>query len=184
MMDDKLRASSAGRGFMPDVNCLGCGTPIYLDEKTYDNYSGGVVCPECKTPQNVLIENGSLRGNTAQSGMYDQIQDILAWEIPPDILLDLGEAARDVTVASYKSCAVMCGRALQAALLDQNIPNKELDTMIDEAKNKGVLTEELYQQAKAARFFRNTGAHPMNPVLRNVTMFQAVLGLEVVKQIL
>ena len=169
---------------MSDVNCLGCGTAIYLDEETYGNYQGGIVCFECKVPQSVVIENGALRANTVQPGMYDQILDILAWEIPQEMLYDLGEAARDFTVMSYKSCVVMWGRALQAALLDKQITDTDLDKMIDEAKNKGVLTEELQQEAKAVRFFRNTGAHPKTPALRNVTLVQATLGLEVVKEIL
>ena len=126
---------------MPDVNCLGCDNPIYFDEKTYDTYSGGVVCFECKTPQTVQIESGALQANTAQAGMYDQILDILSWDIPQETVYDMGEAARDITVQSYKSCVVMCGRALQATLLDEGLKDQELDRMFDDAKDKNVLTE-------------------------------------------
>lgn len=169
---------------MPDVICIGCGSTIYLEETTYANYQGEVTCIDCKTPHSILIEKGALRTNSSSPGAYDNILDILAHEVPQDILYDLGEAARDIPVASYKSCVVMCGRALQGSLLDKGLKDQDLDKMIDDARNKGVLTEEHHQQAKAVRFFRNTGAHPKNPALRVVTELQAILALQIAKEIL
>ena len=169
---------------MTDVNCLGCGQIIYLDAMTYANYQGPITCAECKVQQEILVTDGGLRGTNALPGTYDQIWDIIGWEVSADIILDLGEAARDYKVQSYKSSLVMCARCMQAALLEHGITDKGLEAMLEEAKNTGVVTEELYQEANAVKFFRNTGAHPKNPALRNVTPIQAMMGIEVTKEFL
>lgn len=169
---------------MPDINCLGCGQIVSLDEFTYSNFQGPITCPECKTQQEVIIADGGLTGTNALTGTYDQIWDILGWNVTNEILQDLAEAARDYKVQSHKSSLVMCGRCIQAALLEQGVPDQGLEDMIDEAKKLGKITEELQQEAHAVKFFRNTGAHPKNPALRNVTPIQALLGIEVTKNFL
>ena len=181
-MNGKLRPPRPKEGLVPDVNCLGCGQIIYLEENTYANFQGPITCSECKTQQEVIIAHGGLTGTNALPGTYDQIWDIIGWEVTPDILWDLAEAARDYKVQSYKSSLVMCGRCIQAALLERNVPDQGLEDMIDEAKDLGTITEELQQEAHAVKFFRNTGAHPKNPALRNVTPIQAMMGIEVTKE--
>ena len=175
---------------MPDIQCLSCGTGIYLEDTTYANYQGRIICPDCRGHQDVVIQRKQLITANLISDIYEPIRDILAWEIPTDILLDLAEAAIDLGVNAYKSCVVMCRRCVQAVLLDKGIKDDTLENMIDRAKSTELgpghvlLSENLYQTAKAVRFFGNSGAHPLDPVLRAVGKLQAQLGLQVTKEIL
>ena len=183
-MSSILGAISKRGAAVPDVNCLGCGQSIYLEQDTYANFQGPITCPECKIQQEVIIAQGGLTGTNALPGTYDQIWDILGWKVTYDIVQDLAESARDYKVQSYKSSLVMCGRCMQAALLEKGVPDQGLESMINEAKDLGIITEELQQEAHAVKFFRNTGAHPKNPALRNVTPIQAMMGIEVTKEFL
>ena len=171
---------------VPILQCLSCGGDIFLEETTYANYQGRVVCPDpdCKGYQDVIIQKKALITSSQQPDVYAPIRDILVWDIPLEILGDLAEAALDLGVLAHKSCVVMCRRCVQAVLLDKDITDRKLDDMIDEARNKGVFTEEMYQTAKAVRFFANSGAHPQDPILRKVTPLQATLALQVTKEIL
>ena len=173
------------RNTVPDIQCLSCGTGIYLDDVTYANYQGPVTCPECKQHTNVVIQRKALITANLLAGVYEPVLDILAWNIPADLLQDLGEASVDMTIGSYKSCVVMCRRCVHAILLAHDIEDDpSLQKMIDEAVVKGVFKEELRQTAHAVRFFGVTGAHPKDPLLRNVTKFQASLAIDGTKEIM
>ena len=169
---------------MPLLQCLTCGGEIYLDDVTYANYQGRVVCPACRGPQEVIFQKKALVSASLTPDIYAPIRDILAWDIPENILFDLAEATLDLGVRAYKSCVVMCRRCVQAVLLDKNIPDAELAVMIKNANKKKILTDNLFHTATALRFFGNSGAHPLDPELRKVTELQASLSIQVTKEIL
>ena len=173
-----------GGASVPDVQCLSCATVIYLEEKTYKNYQGQVICSECKQQQAVVIQQGSLITASQIRDVYEPIRDILAYDVPQGILVDLAEAAIDLGAICFKSCVVMCRRVVQAALLEQGIADDKLSKMIEDAKNKQLFDESLYQTAKAIGFFGNSGAHPLDQELRKVESLEASLALQVTKRFL
>lgn len=170
---------------MPELQCLSCGNFIFLDDATYANYQGPVVCVECKGRQEVIFQNQALITSSLVADIYEPIRDLLIWDIPYEPLLDIAEAAVDLGVYTYKSCVVMCRRCVQGVLLDHGVKDDpSMVNMIDEAYQKGILTQELKETANSVRFFAVTGAHPKDPLLRKVTKLQASLAMEVTKEIL
>ena len=175
----------ARRGKVPNIQCLTCGSDIYLDDMTYANYQGRVVCPDCKGSQDVVIQKKALVTSSREPDIYEPIRDILAWDVPTEVLLDLAEATLNLGVSALKSCVVMCRRCVHGLLLLEGITDDpSLARMIDEAQVNNVLTEEIVQTAHAVRFFGITGAHPKDPVLRNVSKLQASIAIEATKEIL
>lgn len=178
-----IRAYQFRRPKVPVLQCLSCGESIYLDDTTYVDYQGPVVCTECRATQDVLIEKKRLVNASKIADLYAPIRDILNYEVPYDLVLDLAEAASDFGNNAFKSSVVMCRRCLQGALLQQSIKDDTLEAMIEAAKGK-VLQERLYLNAKSIQFFGNSGAHPLDPALRKVEQIDAYIVLQLTKTIL
>src|SRR3990167_3363959 len=168
---------------VPTLQCLSCGETIFLDDTTYVDYQGPVVCYACKASQDVLIEKKRLVKANKIADIYAPIRDILNYEVPPDLVLDLAEAASDFGGNGFKSSVVMCRRCLQGALLEQKVKDASLEDMIEAAKGT-VLQERLYLNAKSIQFFGNSGAHPLDPALRRVEQIDAYIVLQLTKAIL
>lgn len=180
-----MTPSSEGRTYVSNIQCLTCGNDIWLDDATYANYQGRVVCSACRGHQDVVIQRKQLVTASLVGDIYEPIRDILAWDVPIDILMDIAEASLCLGVSALKSCVVMCRRCVQAVLIEKGIDdNPNMRDMIAEAHTKGILSEELMHNANAVRFFAVTGAHPKDPMLRRVTKTQALLSIEVAKDIL
>lgn len=98
--------------------------------------------------------------------------------------MDAAEAAAVLAIGAYKSCAVMCGRAINGALIEKSVGDDKsfLGPMLEEAHNKNIISSDLLETSKAVNYFRVTGAHPK--FLRDVTRTQALIMLEVTKDVL
>ena len=170
---------------MPDIICLSCGQTIYLDDATYANFQGPIVCSECKGHQEVVIQKKALVTTSFVPDIFEPIRDIQAWDIDYETLRDLAEAAVDLGVDSFQSCVVMCRRCVQRVFLDAGVTDDpNMTNMIEEAYRNGIITEEHKLTTHSVRFFAVTGAHPKDPMLRKVTKLQASLAVEVTKEIL
>lgn len=183
-MSDKLRACSAWRGFVPDVNCLGCGSSILLDERTYTSYQGQVTCKECQAHQYIATQDGRLVFSNVQGTFLDAIRDILIWRIPQERLNDVAEAAHVLLQSALKSCVVMCRRCIQGTLLDKNVPDQPLGRMIASAETQGLITKELADQLRVIKLFGDVGAHPDDQALNDVTQFNAAFCVQLTKEVL
>ena len=177
--------SDKGRCAVPGVQCLTCGSNIWLDAETYVDYNGPLKCSACNGSQTVIISGGTLTSASLQAGVYDTILDVLVWKIPQDILYDLGEAAVDLANLSIRSCVVMCRRVVHTVLLEHDIKdNLSLHDMIEEARGKGILNEQQTRQAQAIRYLGVTGAHPKDEELRSVDLLDAQMTLAMTKRLL
>jgi hypothetical protein len=90
--------------------------------------------------------------------------------IPAPIRADLFEARRCATVQANKAVATLCRRALQGAVIDQGAtPKKKLHAQIDEVVAANKVHASLKEWADAIRFVGNSGAHPGEDGLEEVT---------------
>lgn len=175
-----------GRTIVPNVRCLGCGGDIGLDAATYVNFAGDVACEHCQRIQWVRILNGELQ--STEKPRVSDVADAL-FHLPPEVTgvwEDSFEAEKALHLKLFKSCAVMCRRALQGALLARDIADDKLSKMILAASNQNppILNQRLKQIATAVTFFGNSGAHPLDEELRKVEELDATLGLQVAKEII
>jgi hypothetical protein len=79
--------------------------------------------------------------------------------IPADVAEDFQEAIRCQWVKSYRSCVVMCRRALQTSVLALKAQGDTLVKQIDNLAAKGVITTPLKDFAHEIRLTGNAGAH-------------------------
>lgn len=176
--------SDRGESFVPNVRCHSCGKDINLDIFTYRNYKGSVTCEHCLNRQNVVISKGDL----LESAPTIDPQFVLtkSQTIPEQVYNDYCEAVIDLGNQSYKSCAVMCRRSLQGALLVKGISDAKLSDMIKAATKTTpiVLPDKFEHSAKAVTFFGNSGAHPQEKEINEVGKEEATQGLIVTRKIL
>lgn len=169
---------------MPSPRCHDCGQDIHLDVFTYWNYSGSVTCEHCKNRQHVVLSNGLLLQSAP--AIDPQFSLVKHQNIPEQVYADYWEVVVDLINQSYKSCAVMCRRSLQGALLVKGIPDARLSDMIQKAARTqpAVLPTKLERLARTVTFFGNSGAHPQDQEINEVGKLEATQGLLVTKEIL
>ena len=81
--------------------------------------------------------------------------------IPDKIASAVKEGVRCRWVKSYRACAVMCRRAIQASAIELGAsPNKKLNDQIDELAARNIITSSLQKFAHEIRDVGNIGAHP------------------------
>lgn len=94
--------------------------------------------------------------------------------IPEAVRADLFEARLCASVGATKATATMCRRALQGACLDQGAnPKKRLVDQIDEVIAANKVHASLKEWADAIRLMGNSGAHPGDDGLEEVTAEEA-----------
>jgi hypothetical protein len=169
---------------VPNVQCLTCGQNIALEVYSYHNYQGPVICPSCRSSQQVVIAEGMLKAANRALNIFDTVGDIVEIQWPAPVFADLVEAASAFNVNAYKACVVMCRRALQGILLERGVEDGSLANMIAAAKGTPGLPADLYESASAVRVFGNSGAHPRDEALQSVDRMRAMLAMEVVKDII
>jgi hypothetical protein len=79
-------------------------------------------------------------------------------QIPQGIRDSLQEANRNLRAESYRSCAVMCRRAIEGLCRHYQI-RASLSTGLIELKNRGIIDEVFFQWAESLRQQGNRGAH-------------------------
>ena len=73
---------------------------------------------------------------------------------------DVEEAEEAHFYGLYKSCAVMCRRAMQLGLIEKGIKDGPIGVMLTKARDKGVLSDcEAYQIGLAVSGYGGKGAH-------------------------
>jgi hypothetical protein len=90
-------------------------------------------------------------------------------EAAEGVAADFSEALRCQWVKAFKSCVVMCARAIQGSAMALGAKKKRLTEQIDELFSQGKITEALKEFAHEVRVTRNLGAHPDNDGLEEVT---------------
>jgi len=104
--------------------------------------------------------------------------------IPREVVFDYIEAAMGLRYKLFKSCAVMCRRTVQRALLIKEVPDGRPKEMIQKAEEKGILTRKLGKLGETVVFFGNSGAHPQDTEINDVGELEATQGLLVTKEII
>lgn len=123
------------------------------------------VCTECK--QTVLVYTwfssyDPREAATEYETLYPQKKDSareLRFKVPRSIKASYQEAVECERNKSWNACAVMAGRALEAAAKDFDSRVKSIATGIKKMHDAGVISEELFEWATELRFLRNIGAH-------------------------
>jgi hypothetical protein len=94
--------------------------------------------------------------------------------IPAPVRADLFEARRCSNVQANKATVVLCRRALQGACVDQGAsPKKNLRDQIEEVVAGNKVHGSLKEWADAIRLVGNSGAHPGDDGLEEVTAEEA-----------
>ena len=120
-----------------------------------------------------------------------------AGRLPPDIVRELTgdhvhQAIRQAIWSAHRSyesedhlaSAVMCRYAVQAALLHIGIEDKRTSEMIKDARQKGLISEIVEQESRAAILIGNKAAHPQIDVTMAVGKEDALIAFGLVAKII
>src|ERR1700733_6534315 len=89
--------------------------------------------------------------------------------VPEGIAADFTEAAKDYSIGSFKSSAVMARRTIQKMCLNLGASKgKKLHEQIEQLKSGGKLHPDLADIATEIRFLGNDGAHPEDDGLDDI----------------
>jgi len=147
---------------MPEINCPNCqGTkrtvPITIDCHTSAQMDGIVKCLMCNHEIPITIKDGRIL--KLDTTLPSRQSNGLHSSVPPDIKEDVQEAERAHYSQCYKASTTMCRRALQLSLIDKGVTDKALSSMLQEAKNSGLLTIDTYNLATSIKGYGDIGAH-------------------------
>lgn len=90
------------------------------------------------------------------------------WDVrhlPPLVSATWNEAVDVFRVGAYASAVVMCGRTLEQAAVERQVPaGKTLQQRIERMRADGLITNEFKGAMDYVRLIRNVGAHAGQPV--------------------
>lgn len=89
--------------------------------------------------------------------------------VPKPIADDFAEALKCREVKAFKATAAMCRRAVQGTAIELGAPKKVLMEQIEWLRKNDKITTLLQTAAHKVRVFGNTGAHPGDDGLDEVT---------------
>lgn len=116
-------------------------------------------CQQCGETIYVVINTSGL---VKERYPFEE-KDINLKGVPEDILEDFKEAVKDNGATSYKSCVMMCRRAIQNAAEDKGAkPGARPVDQLKELKEKGVLYPNLFTMAEKIRVMGGKAAHPQD----------------------
>lgn len=79
--------------------------------------------------------------------------------LPDAVREDWEEAIKVYHVGAYRAAVVSCGRTLEAASSERDIPKGTLDSRITRMLQDGLITTEFKAAMTYVRVIRNVGAH-------------------------
>lgn len=116
------------------------------------------ICNYCNDP--VLILNQGVR-------IYPHpLPSPTDTKIPEKIRKDLMEAKFCFSVNTFRACAVMARRSIQAACIDKGARKEKLVDQLQELKSNGTITNDLLEWANVVRWVGNDAAHPNGDEVR------------------
>lgn len=176
---------------MPYPICPNCGATQVLDSNTYFGYKGEVTCSKCKCVYHIelcVFDNHLERPLTIVE-MPDKVdpkllEGLTVPVIPKDLYSVYHDAARCLGAGVPKGAAVLCRYAIQAALILKDIPEDNVEKMINIANARGLLSPLGINQCKAAAFMGGKGGHPQANWLDNIGVDDARQALLITKRVL
>jgi hypothetical protein len=103
--------------------------------------------------------------------------------IPQRVREDIAEATRCHFADAYRGVVVMCRRALQNVAKDKKTEKRELKDQIKDLRDRGFITESLFDASHEIRHFGGFGAHPQDDGLDQTTKLDADAVFEFVQQL-
>jgi hypothetical protein len=170
---------------MPYPRCPNCGKQQELDERTYHCYSGNITCHYCRCVYDIAFNNyGHITRRPTMVETPDKIdskllEGLTVPVIPKDLYSVYHDAARCLGAGVPKGAAVLCRHAIQAALILKDIPEDNVERMINVASAKGLLSPLGINQCRAAAFMGGKGGHPQSNWLDNMSSTSGVIGVTV-----
>ncbi len=171
---------------MPDIYCPGCGNEIKLSDQTYAFYIGLVMCRHCRASFHVVLGDmvsgifgssftGAPRRGLAGGRLFGTpvliegpdpstiphalLRSIRHENIPDNVRDHTDAAIRHYEGGEYGSVAVPCRAAMQEALRQHGIADAGSATMIETARDRGVIRGFVSYCCEAIRTAGGTAAH-------------------------
>lgn len=158
---------------MPAIICQNCTHENQLSH-TYWDYKGIVKCEKCGVIMSMHMQTGSLISLLIKGPEFVKINNL-----PLGIQNDVNEAQICHNVGAYKSCVVMCRRALEQVCDDKGAKGGNLNNKIKNLHVTGLINPELADAFNVIRYFGNYGAHPKDDLLSGIDVSSAQNVLEV-----
>ena len=122
-----------------------------------------VECPVCKnalvTYQELIqVSNTDMEWSEA-SRVWPSPSKHLDYRLPDLVRSSLEEAHECYKAKVYNSCAVMCGRAVEAICAEFGTKDDTLVGGLNELLKKQIIDKKIFEWAEALRLHRNIGAH-------------------------
>lgn len=134
------------------------------DSEWGDSYKYSfVVCPVCKqalvsSQELVQVSNTDMDWGDADR-VWPSPRKYLDYRLPDLVASSLKEAHECYKAKVYNSCAVMCGRAIEAICTEFNTKDKTLVGGLNELLKMQIIDKKIFAWAEALRLHRNIGAH-------------------------
>ncbi len=147
---------------MPVVNCPVCHgklrtSSISIECDPIAKLEGIIRCLACGHEFPITIVNGHIQKlDVKLPGVQS---DQLNSSVPTDLKEDIQEAERASYAQCYKACVTMCRRALQLGLIDKEISDAPLGSMIQSAKDKKLIEQKTFDLATSIKGYGDIGAH-------------------------
>lgn len=176
---------------MPYPICPNCGQAQFLDASTYFGHKGEVTCSQCKCVYHIELNvfDNHLEKPLTIVEMPDKVdpkllEGLTVPVIPKDLYSVYHDAARCLGAGVPKGAAVLCRHAIQTALILKDIPEDNIEKMINVANAKGLLSPLGIHECRAAAFMGGKGGHPQSNWLDNINTDDAKLALLATKRVL
>lgn len=180
----------------PTDYCFECRARVVFKVLHIHNRSGGDGCPEeytlaacsvCGEPslfyrQEVELQREKLEIAAPEfHRLYPPLPRVLDCHLPESVDKPYLEACETELMHAPMACAVMIGRALEAACKDFDSQTKTIADGLRRMKDRGALTAELFEWASELRVLRNEAAHASQ---KDVTESDASEALDFLQAIL
>lgn len=170
------------------VSCPFCADTIPLEEKTYGNFAGNILCIWCRSELKLIIKGGHLVTNPliVRRGRLPKRIEVSSFDhqsVPGPIVDDFDEALRCREQGSYKACVVMCRRVLESTTMEKGAKGRTLHDKISDLSRKGLIPNQISEIATEIRAIGNYGAHPGDDRLSNVDQDEAESLLDLTRHI-
>lgn len=122
-----------------------------------------VECPVCKNAlvayQDLIQVSATDTEWSEASRVWPSPRKYLDYRLPDLVRSSLEEAHECYKAKVYNSCAVMCGRAIEAICTEFNTKDKTLVGGLNELLKMQIIDKKIFAWAEALRLHRNIGAH-------------------------
>ena len=177
-----------GGPYVPELVCPNCKEIVLLDRSTYHWYEGEVGCPECHAMLSVKVGDGNTQGlerrEVAQppfpslvptggflleppmlvrhGNVFPEVLTlgVQTASVPIQVKRSIRQAVQHYSTGHFFDTVVRCRYTIETVLADGGVQAGILTNMIEQARQRRIITPPVEALCRAVVAYGNRGAHP------------------------